>query len=148
MVAGIPVGEAAAMTEHDYDALLGNDYFVARQKITAMKDLRPGWNSYRAGQIGDRARETAVRLLDILRAKNTPAPELGPAPDGGVQFAWSLPGKRGQLELEVTVLENEVEYSFGYRDEDGFIEEGRTKDLEDVASKLRGVMNSAVPASA
>jgi|SRR5712691_1706100 len=146
VVAGSSGDEASAMTEVDYDALLGKDYSVARQKIAAMKDLQPGWNSHRAGRIGDGARVAAARLLEVLHAMNTPAPEVGPTPDGGVQLAWSLPSKRGQLELEVTVFDNEFEYSFGYRDADGFIAEGRVKDPEDVASKLRAVMNSTVAA--
>ncbi|MGH7411131.1 MAG: hypothetical protein ACREJ6_08775 [Candidatus Methylomirabilis sp.] len=125
---------------------LDHDYFVAQQKITAMRDLKPGWNSYRGAPIGDGARGRAMRLLELLRAENTPVPGVGPTPDGGVQLAWSLPSARGQLELEVTLLDSGGEYSFGYRDEDGFIAEGRVESVEVIASELRTTMMSAAAA--
>lgn len=62
--------------------------------------LPAGWDGRRAPPVSSAALESLVGLLSLLMGDRTPAPQLFPLPDGGVQAEWHVGGNSIEVEID------------------------------------------------
>lgn len=72
----------------------------AFDRLFALLDLRPNWDSYGGRSIDVKAADKAMSLLLELMNDRSPAPTIVPTPVGGVQLEWHQRG----IDLEIEVL--------------------------------------------
>ena len=74
-------------------------------EVLKLSTLPRGWDGYRARPPADETLEKAIALANFLYVKageegvTVPQPEVGPTPDGSVQYEWR--GERNFLAVEV-----------------------------------------------
>jgi hypothetical protein len=108
------------------DAMVSEDYAGVLYAIDAFAALKPGWNSYRAPEINEFARQRAKSLvLDYARYaypyRWLPLPSVAPTPTGGVLLHWNGPH---QIEVDITLDPIGGSYSVTRADEDEPIDHG------------------------
>jgi hypothetical protein len=80
------------------------------QSLSERWGVQPGWDSYSASPT---SLQLVVKLLNILSAllqEDSPAPQITPLADGGVQAEWHQ--QEQDLEVVVPALENPTYYYF------------------------------------
>jgi hypothetical protein len=81
------------MPQPDFQGLLASRRIPLRKTVESLyslSSLPSGWNSYRAKPIGPDVIQAAVRLVSNLLKANTPAPQVVPRVQGGIQLEWHL----------------------------------------------------------
>ena len=99
-------------------------------RIDALSALKPGWNSYRAGEISPVARERAivfVRLIadDRMRVRY---PSVAPTSDGGVSLQWHINAE----EIGIVFTDEGQEYSIARRGSDESLSAGFVRSLDEL----------------
>jgi hypothetical protein len=68
-------------------------------KISALRQLPPGWDGYAARQISPAIIDAAIEFVKALKDNVAPRPRIVPLTSGGLQLEW-VSGERNALELE------------------------------------------------
>jgi hypothetical protein len=119
---------------------IAKTYAQAVEQIYELGNLKPGWNSYKAGPIGEKAQKRAVDFLLPFHAlvPSLPAPAIFPTSDGGVGMRWRMATKaRGYLDLELIFFDGHGEYSFDFADDNDLLAEGRISDAPSFLTDVR-----------
>jgi hypothetical protein len=72
----------------------------ARDRISYLRTLPPGWNTYGSPAIAGQAIDRALQILEALRISGIRMPQIVPTSDGGIQFEWHLPTRRLEIEFD------------------------------------------------
>jgi hypothetical protein len=87
-----------------FSSLLGS---VAGE-VTRLRQLRHGWDGYRAKPITERALYSVGRVLSFVLRPDSEPPQFAPLIDGGIQIEWLVGGDDLTIEVrdtgEVNVL--------------------------------------------
>lgn len=102
------------------------------EDIKRFRDLKPGWNSYKAPGISEAAINAAIAVVEAASRRRAPAPVATPTPLGGIALTWELPN---DVEAQLLVDEASFEYSIAGRYSPKVTDEGS---LPDIAAVERG----------
>jgi len=89
-------GQAAILSglpQGDFQRLLVSRRIPLHRTVASLyslSSLPAGWNSYQAKPIGPDVIQAAVKLVSNLLKTNTPAPDVVPRVQGGIQLEWHL----------------------------------------------------------
>ena len=67
------------------------------KNLFALRNLRPGWDSYGAQPVPQKIIERAAQLIPSLLSAWTPEPAIVPQVTGGLQIEWH----RNGIDLEI-----------------------------------------------
>lgn len=81
---------------------ISRDYLLgaAREKLSRLLRLTPGWDGHRAVPVTPIAAMVANALLEILVEDDGPTPQVQPMPDGGVAVDWLAAGNSLRVEVD------------------------------------------------
>src|SRR5581483_7638676 len=69
-------------------------------ELDELTSLPENWDGYGSLPIQARAKETALKLIELLDQLDMPIPHFAPVSGGGLQMEW----QKGKRELELEIL--------------------------------------------
>jgi hypothetical protein len=114
--------------------MFGSSQTALIDEIKGFAKLERGWNSHRAPRISERVIKTALEVLDVVARRHAPMPSAAPIPSGGIALTWEIPAR--QLEAQLLIDEESIEYSVAHQGHPKVIDQGTLAEIYDVEKRF------------